>query len=96
MTRAHLEESLARRLSELIHELRDPRVPAIVTITRVRLNRDSSQARVLVSALGSEEDLAALETALNHAGGHLQRGLAGIARRTPKLSFFTNPLEVPP
>ncbi len=92
----HLERLLARRLSELISTLSDPRIPLVVTVERVKLSPDLSSARVLVSALGDEGSLDRLEQALNGARGHLQReiGRELKTRKTPVLSFTTNPLEV--
>ncbi len=90
------ERSLLRRISELIPELKDPRIPVVVTVERVRLNRDFSQAKVLVSTLGDENDLFEMQTALNRASGFLQRELAQDShmRKTPKLSFHTNAAEL--
>jgi ribosome-binding factor A len=96
MTREQLEHSLTKYLAELIPTLSDPRIPMIVTVERVRLSPDLSSARVLVSCLGDERQRRALQEALNHAGGYLQRQLAPAlsARRTPKLHFYIDPAEV--
>lgn len=91
-----VERALARRLSELIPGLADPRVPMVVTVERVRLASDGSSARVLVSALGDEDTLEKLEQALNGAKGHLQREIARDlkSKKTPVLTFYVDPLEV--
>ena len=90
------ERDLGRHLSELIRDLKDPRIPIVVTVERVRLNPDFSQAKVLVSALGDAHELSEMEEALNGASGFLQRELAREMqlRKTPKLSFSTNPVDV--
>lgn len=89
------ERTIARSLGELIPQLKDPRIPLVVSVERVRLNNDFSQAKVLVSTL-NEDDLPDLEAALGSAGGFLQRELAEQLdlRRTPRLMFTANPLEV--
>lgn len=89
------ERTLARTLTELIPQLKDPRVPLVVTVERVRLSSDFAQAKVLVSTL-NEDDLPDFEDALAGAAGFLQRELASRLdlRRTPRLSFTANPLEV--
>jgi len=89
------ERTLARALAELIPQLKDPRVPLVVTVERVRLNPDFSQAKVLVSTL-EEADMPDFQAALERASGFLQRELAAQLdlRRTPRLSFTANPLEV--
>lgn len=96
MPREQLEHSLVKYLAELIPTLSDPRIPMIVTVERVRLSPDLSSARVLVSCLGDERQHQALQEALNHASGYLQRQLAPAlqARRTPKLHFYIYPSEV--
>ena len=82
-----VQAQLTRVLSEAIGELRDPRVPLIVTVERIQVTPDYGLARVYVSAMtGDMEDL--LE-ALNHARGHLQRQVSAHVRmrRTPTLEF---------
>jgi len=88
-----LESRVARALSEIIHEMHDPRLPLVVTVERVRLAADLSRARVLISALEREEETAAL---LNRAHGYLQEELAHAVpmRRVPRISFHTDPREV--
>lgn len=90
-----LERSLERLLSELIPTLKDPRIPIVVTVEKVRLSGDLSGAKVLVSSLEGE-DQEAMVTALNGASGYLQRELAQElqARRTPRLHFTTHPGDV--
>jgi ribosome-binding factor A len=89
------ERTISRLLADLIPQLQDPRIPIVATVERVHLSADFSQARVLVSTL-REEDEAPLRAALEHASGFLQRRLAEAAdlRRTPRLSFYTDPAEV--
>ena len=89
------ERTLARALGELIPQLKDPRIPLVVTVERVKLNNDYSQAKVLVSTL-NEDDMQDFREALERASGFLQRELAHDLdlRRTPKLIFTDNPLEV--
>lgn len=94
-SRERHERTLARTLGELIPQLKDPRIPLVVTVERVRLSADFSQAKVLVSTL-DEDDMPDLQEALERAGGFLQRELASQLdlRRTPRLIFTANPLEI--
>jgi len=92
-TRMRLEARAARALSAIIHEMKDPRLPLVVTVERVRLSPDLSRGRVLISALERTEETVAI---LNHAHGYLQESLArevGL-RRIPRLSFHADPGEV--
>lgn len=83
---AQVEAAVARVLSEAVHELRDPRIPLVVTIERVKVSADLQHAKVWVSALG---DLEPVVAALEHAKGFLQRRLSAELnlRRTPALAF---------
>lgn len=87
MKPAQVEAQLTRALSAAIAELRDPRVPLIVTVERVSVTPDYGLARVYVSALG---DMTALLDALEHSRGRLQREVARTVklRRTPIFEFF--------
>lgn len=87
MKGAQLEAQLARVLSVAISELRDPRVPLIVTVERVSVTADFGIARVYLSTLGEVQPLL---DALSSARGHLQREVARQVklRRTPALEFY--------
>lgn len=89
------ERTLERALADLIPQLKDPRIPVVATVERVRLSADFSQAKVLVSTL-REEDKETFQAALERASGFLQRRVAEELdlRRTPRLSFYTDPAEV--
>jgi ribosome-binding factor A len=82
-----VQAQLTRVLSEAISELRDPRVPMIVTVDRIQVTPDYTLARVYVSAITGDMD--GLLEALSHARGHLQRVVAAQVkmRRTPTLEF---------
>lgn len=82
-----VQAQLTRVLSEAIAELRDPRVPMIVTVERVTVTPDYTLARVYVSTLTS--DMPGLLDALNRARGHLQREIGAQVkmRRIPTLEF---------
>lgn len=65
-------DQIQRDLSELIRELKDPRV-GMVTINSVEVSPDYAHAQVFFSVLvGSAEDSA---EALNEAAGFLRNGL---------------------
>lgn len=83
-----VQAQLTRVLSHAIAELRDPRVPMIVTVERVQMTPDYGLARVYVSSIGG--NMPDLLDALNHARGHLQREVSAQVkmRRTPRLEFW--------
>ncbi len=88
-----LEVQVRRALSEIIHEMKDPRLPAVISVERVRLLPDLSQARVLISALERSPETVLL---LNYAHHYVQGELAHRMplRRVPKLRFFDQEGEV--
>ncbi|WP_457627940.1 30S ribosome-binding factor RbfA [Oceanithermus sp.] len=92
-TLTRLELRVARALNEIVHEMKDPRLPIVVTIERVRLSPDLSQARVLVSAIERPEETVEI---LNRAHHYLQDELAHTLelRRIPRLRFFADRGEV--
>jgi ribosome-binding factor A len=88
--RADRVEKLAREvLGEAIQELKDPRI-GFVTVTGVKLSRDLRQARVFVSALGSDEDREVTIGAIQHATPHLRAilGREVRLRRLPELEII--------
>ncbi len=95
MSKGKYEQNLQRCLSELIPQLKDPRIPMIVTVEEVHLSRDGKQAKILVTTL-EDKDVDGMLLALNRATGYLQHEIADILelRFTPKLSFHGDRLEV--
>lgn len=87
-----------QRIGELLHSeladlllrrVQDPRVRGC-TISGVHVSSDLSHARVLISALGSEQERLNAVHSLDHAGGFLRSELARRLRhmkRIPALHF---------
>jgi ribosome-binding factor A len=84
---SQVESTIARVLSNAIHELSDPRLPIVITIERVQISTDLMNAKVFVSGLG---EVTPMLEALNGAKGLLQRAIAREVRmkRTPLLEFL--------
>ena len=84
---------LRQKLSEIIaHEMKDPRLAPMITITHVGVSQDLRHARVFTSVMGrSQEGKAAVE-ALNAASGFLQRELSArlSLKNIPHLSFIAD------
>lgn len=82
-------DQIQRELAELIRmEVKDPRVPALVTVAGVEVSKDLSNARVYVSLYDAADREGAVK-ALNNAAGFLRSKLgARIRMRTvPMLQF---------
>ncbi len=90
--KAKVEQALRDVLSELLREVKDPRVTAagLVSVTRVECNVDLAVARVYVSIYGSDAVAAKAIAGLTAAAGFL-RGPAGRAlnlAKPPELRFI--------
>lgn len=85
-----IEEQLQRDIGEVITtELRDPRVPPIVTIVKVSVSSDIRNATVGFSIFGNEAEKKSALIALNRAAPYIGRLVAARVRlkRFPKLYF---------
>ena len=84
-----LEQAILQTVGPLLaHGLSDPRLE-MVTVTRVRLSRDMSVARINWSCMGSRADRSKAEHALRNATGPVQRAIADNlqTRVTPRVHF---------
>ena len=71
-----LQKQILRILSKkVLYEMNDPRLSAMLTLTKVKLNRDLSLAKVFFSTLGDEKEKIKAGHVLNHASAHLRREL---------------------
>ncbi len=85
-----LNEELKKTISEILRDLRDPRVTDMVTIMNVEVTNDLKWAKVMVSVYDtSEQARAEAVTALNNANGFIAReiGRRMQIRRLPQLKF---------
>ena len=92
-------DQLQRELSELIrHELKDPRVPEMVTVAGVEVSKDLSSAKVYVSAISIEaeaEKRNEMVDALNQGSGYMRKLLGGKMRLRiiPSMKFFYDDVQ---
>ena len=80
-------------LSELLREVKDPRVSKMLSIVKLDVSGDMSYATVYVSAIEGSEKTAESVTALNkNAGGYLRRELGARMklRKVPELRFVAD------
>jgi ribosome-binding factor A len=85
-----LRELLLREIGTVIaRNVRDPRIPEIVTVTEVRLARDARNATVYVSIMGDDEEKESAVAALNRAAPFIQRTVASqiVTKHFPRLAF---------
>lgn len=90
---ARASVTIQRELGPLIStHLKDPRLPGMVSVTRVELAPDLSTARVFVSTPGGDEESELAVEALRSAAGHLAHELESRMkiRRMPRLLFVAD------
>lgn len=87
-----IEQAIQQALAEIIQQrLRDPRLPMMLTITRVGVTKDLAQCRVSFSQLPDDQQaiddsLEALEAARGFLRNELARSVK--LRAMPALEFF--------
>ena len=79
-------------LSELLREVKDPRVSKLLSIVKVDVSGDLSYATVYVSAIEGFEATVSSVKALKGASGFLRRELGGRLklRKVPELRFVAD------
>lgn len=78
-----------RELSNIIRNLKDPRVGIMTTVTAVEVAPDLKTCKAYISVLGDEEAKADTMAGLKSAAGFIRRELARTVnlRNTPELKF---------
>jgi ribosome-binding factor A len=85
-----IAEQIQRELAEIIrHEMKDPGVAGLVTITEVEVSPDHSHAKVFFTRLGDESLIQETSAGLRRAAGFLRTQLAQRLklRTVPQLEF---------
>lgn len=85
-----ISEEVKRELSNIIRDdLKDPRLPALISITSVNVTRDLRYAKIYISVLGSEEEKKAALQGLKSAAGFIRREIGHRIqlRYTPEFQF---------
>lgn len=83
---------IKRELSDLLRELKDPRVSKLLSIVKVDLSADLSYATVYVSAIEGYDKTVESVKGLKSAAGYIRRelGLRLKLRKTPELRFVAD------
>jgi ribosome-binding factor A len=87
---SRLREELHKEIGQAIAEqMRDPRIPEVVTVTEVRLAPDCRNATVFVSVMGGDKEKKEAVAVLNHAAPFLQHVISKniVVKFFPKLYF---------
>lgn len=84
-----IEEEIKKELSEIIKELKDPRISGLVSVIAVSVTKDLRYAKAYISVLGTEEELENTIKGLTSAGGYIRREIGARVglRYTPEFVF---------
>jgi ribosome-binding factor A len=85
-----ISEEVKKEVSNIIqNEIKDPRLPKLVSITAANVTKDLRFAKIHVSVLGNDEEKKNAITALKSAAGFIRRevGHRIQLRYTPELQF---------
>jgi len=81
-----LTQDLSREIaSAIVNDVRDPRIPSVVTVVEVHLGDDTRNATVMVSVLaGTVAEKRDAVEAINHAASYIQ----GVVAKKVKMKHF--------
>ena len=85
-------QDVHRALSQIISELKDPRITGLVSIVKVDVSTDLSYAKIYVSTMEGSENTKNAVKGLKAASGFVRRELAARVklRHTPALTFIAD------
>ncbi|MGI6327081.1 MAG: 30S ribosome-binding factor RbfA [Saccharofermentanales bacterium] len=84
-------DEIRRVVADIIqNEIKDPRLPPMVSVVEVRMSRDLSHAYLYISVMGDEQVRKDCEAALSSASGYIRRALTSRVRLriAPELHFI--------
>jgi len=85
-----ISEEIKKEVSAIIHnQLKDPRLPDMISVVSTDVTRDLRYAKIYISVLGSEQEEKGAIDALKSAAGFIRRELGRKLklRYTPELLF---------
>lgn len=87
-----ISEEIKRELANIIRELKDPRIPQLVSVTKVEVTKDLSYAKAYISVLGDEKAQKDTIAGLKSASGFIKKEIAHRVklRAIPEFSFIAD------
>lgn len=84
-----ISEEIKKELSNIIRELKDPRIPQLVSVVNVEVTKDLSYAKAYISVLGDEKKQSDAIIALKNAAGFIRKEIAHRVklRAVPEFTF---------
>ena len=87
-----INHEMQRELSALIRELKDPRIPTVVSVVKAEVTKDQKFAKIYISIFGDEKVRENALIAIRNAASFLRRevGRRLKLRNTPELNFVAD------
>ena len=87
-----ISEEVKKELSGVIRDMKDPRLPDMVSVVSVRVTRDLRYAKAYISVFGDETARKNAVEALNSAAGYIRKeiGRRVNLRNTPEFTFISD------
>ena len=87
-----INEEVKKELAEIFRELKDPRIPELITIVAVNVTNDLKYAKVYISTIEGGEKTKNAVTGLNYASKHIRHeiGQRIDLRRLPDFTFVAD------
>lgn len=84
-----ISEQIKKELSEVIRNLKDPRIPLMTSVVAVDVTGDLRYAKAYISVMGDEETKREALNGLRSAAGYIRREIGSRVqlRTTPEFSF---------
>jgi len=89
---SRMSEDIHRELTDILRQVKDPRVSSMLSVVRVELAGDGSHCKVYVSSLLGMEDTKQSVKGLKSAAGFIRRELFARLkmRKSPELTFIAD------
>lgn len=84
-----ISEEIRKHLSDIIRELKDPRIPLMTSVVSVSVTKDLKYAKAYISVMGNEETKSEAIKGLKSAAGFIRREIGSrvLLRALPEFSF---------
>ena len=84
-----VSEEIKRELSAIIRDLKDPRLPQMVSVVSVRVTKDLKFSKANISVMGDEKTKKDAFAALKSADGYIKKEVSKRLnlRQTPDFTF---------
>lgn len=84
-----ISEEVKKNLSDIIRELKDPRIPLMTSVVSVNVTKDLKYAKAYISVMGDDEAKKAAIEGLKSASGFIRKEIGNrvLLRALPQFSF---------